>query len=217
MITEQLIEELDLPDYDKWSEHIGEVDYWWDWILENTVADWLKLGITIETYGKRNTPQISFDIYDRQCGSTGKIYYSDVNDFYKAYADQLMSVSAVYTQMLREGWINVNWDTTRNGGLSVSVDTDGNVDEDYELTFTDGVFAGTSVNALKDAESVDFDEFAECITEIIHDLHKDLLKELTSAYEYDTSEEAYQEWILNEINDAVYTNQTVLNKTTTGE
>jgi hypothetical protein len=34
-------------------------------------------------------------------------------------------------------------------------------------------------------------------------LHKKLLNDLTSAYEYDTSEERYKEWILEQIYDAL--------------
>jgi hypothetical protein len=199
MITEELIEKLDLPDYESWVEHIWCDDYWWDWLLEETVDDWSEKGIDIQTYkNKRHSyPQITFDIYDGQCASNGRILYDD--KFYTAYQDRLMAVSPVYAQMFNEGWVYATWESSRNGWLEVSVN------ENYidEQVFTSGLFAGTSVSEMYENEHVPFTDFEDCVTEIIKDLHDELLSNLTSTYEYDTSEERYKEWIMEQINEAV--------------
>jgi hypothetical protein len=213
MITEELIEGLDLPDYESWSEGIWCDDFWWDWIVEQAIEDWSAKGITIVSHRNSRQLSITFDLYQRQCASDGGVYFTEIEQFYKAYEAQLTAVSAVYAQMLRECMISIGWSSTRNGWLTVTVEPDDYIDDDF--TFKDGLFAGTSVRALMESETVRFESFIDCVTDIIKDLHQELLNDLTSAYEYDTSQEAYKEWILNEIKDAVYTNQTVLNKTTT--
>lgn len=198
MITEQLIEDLDLPDYDKWIEHIWCDDFWWDYILDDFVSECSNKGIDIETFGKHNTPQITFDIWGRHCASDGRVRYNGL--FYEEYKDRLLDVSPVYAQMFLEDLVNVTWGTRREW-LEVSVEQDYNIDESD--TFTSGLFAGTSVNALIESETVTFEDFEECITKIIQDLHDDLRHSLQSAYEYDTSEERYKEWILEQIEDAL--------------
>lgn len=198
MITEQLIEDLDLPDYDKWVEHIWCDDYWWDYILDDAVSDWSNKGIDIETFGKHNTPQITFDIWGRHCASDGRVRYNGL--FYEEYKDRLLSVSPVLAQMFLEDWINVTWGTRRDW-LEVSVDFNTMIPADD--VFQGGLFAGTSVDEMWEIEQGNAEEFEECITEIIRDLHDDLRHSLEKAYEYDTSEERYKEWILEQIDDAL--------------
>ena len=198
MITEQLIEDLDLPDYDKWVENIWCDDYWWDYILDDFVNDCSEKGIDIETFGKHNTPQITFDIWGRHCASDGRVRYH--GRFYEEYKDRLLSVSPVLAQMFLEDWINVTWGTRRDW-LEVSVDFNTMIPEDE--VFQGGLFAGTSVDELWEIEQGNAEEFEECLTKIIQDLHSDLHYSLEKAYEYDTSEERYKEWILEQINDAV--------------
>lgn len=209
MITEELIEELDLPNYDKWAEHIWTDDYWWDWILDEWVNDCDAMGIRIDS-SNNNTPEISFDIWGKQCASKGQMYGTKA--FYNKYQTVLMECSPVYAQMLLEDWIDVSWKISRNGWLETSVDFSYNFDDDDE--FNHGLFAGTSVRALIESEPVTFDDFADVVSGIIDDIHDDPRKSLESAYEYDTSEERYKEWILDEIYNAVSYQQTVLNKTT---
>jgi hypothetical protein len=199
MITEQLIEDLNLPDFDKWVENIWCDDYWWDYIVHDRINEWSEKGIRIHTYSKYNNPHIIFDIYGRQCATDGMVDYD--GKFYESYKDRLIDASPVYAQMFYEGYIGVSWKASRNGWLEVSASEEYNIDEDDK--FTSGLFAGTSVRELMESETVTFVEFEECITEIIHELHKKLLNDLTSAYEYDTSEERYKEWILEQIYDAL--------------
>jgi hypothetical protein len=199
MITEELIEKLDLPDYESWVEHIWTDDYWWDWIIDETAKEWADIGIDIQTYQNKqhSYPQITFDIHRGQCASKGSIL--DDDKFYTAYQDRLMAISPVYAQMFKEGYIYVTWESSRNGWLEVSVN-DSYIDEQV---FTSGLFAGTSVREMYESELVAFDDFEDCVTEIIKDLHDELLSKLTSTYEYDTSEERYKEWIMEQINEAV--------------
>lgn len=199
MITEQLIEDLRLPDFDKWVEDIWADDYWWDYILDDFVNACSEKGMTINSYSNRKIPHITFDIWGRQCASDGRVLHDD--KFYEAYKDQLIDASPVYAQMLLEGWIGVTWKSTHNGWLEVTVEEDYNLDDDD--LFTKGLFAGTSVRALLESETVTFEDFEECVTNIIQDLHDDLRRNLESAYEYDTSEERYKEWILEQIGDAL--------------
>jgi hypothetical protein len=197
MITEQLIEGLDLPDYHNWLEDIWVYDFWWDYLLDETTKEWADIGIDLHGYRQSPKPNISFDIHQRQCASDGWVRNDGM--FYEAYQDQLMAVSPVYAQMFFEGYILVKWSTSRNGWLQVDISDDTYGDE----VFTSGLFAGTSVRAMLECESVTFEEFEKCITEIIQELHDELLSKLTSTYEYDTSEERYKEWIMEQINEAV--------------
>jgi len=201
MITEELIEDLDLPDYDNWVEHVWVDDYWWDWLLDETVDDWSEKGIRIHKYNGIH-PQITFDIYHKKCASNGMVEYD--NKFYKTYQDRLMAVSPIYAQMLNEGYVSVAWESSRNDWLYVSVKFN-YIGE--EQVFDSGLFAGTSVGNMLESEHVPLNDFEKCILEIIEDLHDELLNKLTSTYEYDTSEERYKEWILEQIEEAVWTTE----------
>jgi hypothetical protein len=202
MITEQLIEDLDLPDYYKWSEYIWDGDHWWDYIVDDFVAECDEFGVDIDS------ASISFDIYHRTCASGGEVITD--SGFVKKYYDDLAGISPVLTQMVQEGMLKVSW----GGYITVNVDDNWSEGE----VFNSGLFAGTSVAELWEIDRHNFDDFEDCITAIIKDLHSDLLKELTSAYEWDTSEERYKESLLEQIHEAVWMQQqstTVLNKTTT--
>ncbi len=209
MITEQLIEDLDLPEYESWHAEIWTDDFWWDYIVDDFVAEYSEIGVDIDIGG------ISFDIYHRICTSNGQVIAN--SGFVKKYYDDLAGISPMLTQMVYEGMINVSW-KYQYRSFSVSLDSDYWSEDEV---FTSGLFAGTSVMELWEIEQHNFDDFEKCVTEIIKDLHSDLLKTLTSAYEYDTSEERYQEVILEQIYEEVWRVRnnlvTVLNKTNQGE
>lgn len=199
-ITEELLEEYGLPTYDKWLEGVWEYDYWWDWILDEFVEDCRHDGITIDSggTGKYIHPRISFDIYHKQCASDGRVI--DDESFYAEYKDRLLSVSPVLAQMLLEQWVYIKWGSSNRGWLEVSVELDSWVDNATDQdVFTKGLLAGTSVAEMYELEKDYWDDFEECIINIIKELHGNLLTTLTNAYEYDTSEERYEEWRAEQI------------------
>lgn len=207
MITEQLIEDLDLPDYDRWAECIWDCDHWWDYLIEDFVTKCEELGVDIDT------GDMEFDIYRSTCVSSGRVPYNGL--FASKYYDELSGISPVLTQMLSDGMFDVSWNASRRGNY-MDITIDGNWSE-YE-EFVSGLFAGTSVAELWEIEQHHFEDFESCVKQIIEGLHSDLLKKLTEAYEWDTSEERYKESLVEQIHEAVWMQQqstTVLNKTTT--
>ena len=201
-ITDELLEEFELPSYDKWLEGIWEDGDWWDWILDEFVEDCKRDGMLIDHGGRGNsrlTPIISFDIYRRQCTSDGRVKVID-ESFYIKFKDQLLSVSPVLAQLVLEQWVYIQWGSSNHGWLEVSVELDSWINNATDQdVFTKGLLAGTSVAELYELEKDKWDNFETCIKNIIEERHNELLEKLEAAYEYDISEERYEEWIREEI------------------
>jgi len=195
-ITQEMIDELDLPTYDQWLEGIWDHDFWWDWLLDEFVEDCEKIGVTIDHGGRGNsrpTPNVYFDIYHRQCSSYGRV--NDDAKFYETYKDQLLAVSPVLAQLLLEQWVYIKWGSSHRGWLEFDIELDSWIDNATDQdVFTKGLLAGTSVAEMYELEKDHWEDFEECIINIIEELHDDLLTTLTNAYEYDTSYERYEEW-----------------------
>lgn len=193
---EELIEELELPSYDQWLEGVWDSDYWWDYLVDDFVIECSDIGMDIgeSTDGKHKYHSVYFDLYHNQASSEGKLRNSKL--FYEKYKEQLMSVSPVLAQMIKEDWLYVSWRSTNNGWLSVNIEDSGYWEDE---AFSEGLMAGTSVAEMYEIESSRRDDFEKCVTQIIEDIHSDFLYGLQKAYEYDCSEERYQEWIDEEI------------------
>lgn len=193
---EELIEELELPSYDKWLEGIWDDDCWWDHLVDDFVNDCSEVGMDIgeSTHGRYKYHKVFFDLYHNQVSSEGQLRNPKL--FYEKYKDRLLAESPVMAQMLLEEWFYITWHSTNRGWLEVSIEDDGYWEE---AIFNEGLLAGTSVAAMYEIERSRRDDFEKCITQIIEDIHSDFLYGLQKAYEYDTSEERYQEWIDEEI------------------
>lgn len=192
MITEQLIEDLDLPDYYKWTEHIWCDDFWWEHILDDVATEWDANGLDVDP------KSFGFDIYHHECTSGGRV--TDRKKFVEMHYDRLSAISPVFAQMIAEEFFVVIWRRPNRGG-NVSIELQdywGNFD-----TFAGGLIAGTSVEEMYDLEINQYETFEQEVADIINEYHDELLKRLTEAYEYDTSEERYKEWILEQIDDAL--------------
>lgn len=189
---EELIEELELPSYDKWLEGVWDDDYWWDYLVDDFVNDCSEIGMDIEerVSGKYKYSMVYFDLYHNQVSSEGKLRNPKL--FYEKYKERLLAESPVLAQMLMENWFYITWHSTNHGWLQVYIEDDGYWEE---AIFNDGLMAGTSVAAMYEIEGSRRDDFEKCVTQIIEDIHSDFLYELQKAYEYDCSEERYQEWI----------------------
>ena len=194
---EELIEELELPSYDKWLEGVWDGAYWWDYLVDDFVNDCSEIGMDIEerVSGKYKYHKVYFDLYHNQVSSEGKLRNPKL--FYEKYKERLLAESPVMAQMLMEDWFYITWRSTNRGWLEVIIRLGVLEDSGYwdDEVFSEGLMAGTSVAAMYEIESSRRDDFEKCIIQIIEDIHSDFLYGLQKAYEYDCSEERYQEWI----------------------
>lgn len=193
---EELIEELELPSYDKWLEGVWDDDYWWDYLVDDFVNDCSEIGMDIEerVSGKYKYSMVYFDLYHNQASSQGKLRNPKL--FYEKYKERLLAESPVMAQMLMEDFFYISWHSTNHGWLEVIIEDSGYWEDE---AFSEGLMAGTSVAAMYEIESSRRDDFEKCIIQIIEDIHSDFLYGLQKAYEYDCSEERYQEWIDEQI------------------
>jgi hypothetical protein len=179
------VDNTDVPSYEKFCEMQWNEDGWWEWTLEDAVQEAVQLGYEIDK------DSIGFDLYHNTCASTGHIV--DKALFVEKHFDRLMKISIVLTQMLKEGMIGFGWGTTRNGNLEVrDYDDYGWWHEEDE--FSEGIFAGTSVQELYSAET-NHDKFESELLDIVHEWHQDLLSTLRNEDDYRTSTEEYEEWV----------------------
>ena len=193
---EELIEELELPSYDKWLEGVWDDDYWWDHLVDDFVTECSDVGMDIgeSTHGKHKYHKVYFDLYHNQVSSEGKLRNPKL--FYERYKERLLAESPVLTQMLMEDFFYITWHSTNRGWLEVIIEDNGYWEDE---AFSEGLMAGTSVAEMYEIEGSRRDDFEKCVTQIIEDIHSDFLYGLQKAYEYDCSEERYQEWIDEQI------------------
>lgn len=182
----------EIMSYEQWLEGVWTDDFWWDYLLDEFVRDCESVGIEIHQNIRGKYNEISFDIYHRQCTSSGRIVDNEL--FYKKYGNRLLAVSPILAQMFLEDWYYVRWKQSHRDWLEVSVELQNEYLHDE--SFKGGLMAGTSVGELYELALEHGNEqgFEQCFEEIIKDIHADLLTKLTEAYEYDTSEERYEEW-----------------------
>jgi hypothetical protein len=181
-----LVDNTDVPSYEKFCEMQWNDDSWWEWTVGDAISEAKLMGLDIDD------DSIGFDLYHNSCASKGEIV--DKALFVEKHFDRLMKVSLVLTQMLKEGMIGFKWGTSRNGVNLEVRDYD-----DYgwwheEDEFSEGIFAGTSVQELYDLET-NHDQFESELLDIVHDWHQDLLLTLRNEDDYRTSTEEYEEWI----------------------
>lgn len=178
------VDNTDVPSYEKFCEMQWDYE-WWDWMLEDAITEAESLGMAM------NDKEFYFDLYHNTCAGAGRIENNAL--FAEKYFDRLMSVSPVLTQMLKEGMLQLHWHTSRNGHLQVKdYDDYGWWHEDD--VFSEGIFAGTSVQELYDLET-NHDKFEDELLSIVDDFYHELLKQLHAQADAMTSEEAYEEWV----------------------
>ena len=180
-------EPVSVPSYEDFCEMQDDDSDWWHWLLEDH-CEWL-----FEERGIRIDPkEIAFDLYRRECSSTGAVY--DEDKFIKYYADELMSASPVLTAILSEGMESVRWGNShRNCNVSFSY---GNDYAGYGYSFNQGLFAGLDFDEMISAEPTDnHNAWYVCVEGIIEDVHSDIIKALECEDEYRKSKEEYEEWL----------------------
>lgn len=160
---------------------------WWDWMIEDRVSEAKVQGLEI------NDGDIYFDIYHGTCWSDGFIV--DKSEFVKRNFDRLMNVSPVLTEMLRFDMLYFRWGHSRNGYLEIK-DYDDLQGWGEDEEFREGIFAGTSVGSLFEAESDDAkSDFEDTLFEIIKEFHEETMDMLRGEDEWRTSTESYEEYV----------------------
>ena len=180
-------EPVSVPSYEKFCEWQDDDEGWWEWLLESQCEH------LDDEYGIDIAPKdISFDLYRRECSSTGRI--GDHKQFVKAHYEALMSASPVLTAILSEGMERVKWGNShRHCNVIFNYD---NEYAGYGYTFQQGLFIGLAYDELLDAEpSESSNAWYECVEEIIKDVHSDIIKALECEDEYRKSKEEYEEWL----------------------
>ena len=180
-------EPVSVPSFEEFCEMQDDDEDWWHWALESQ-CEYLE-----SEYGIDIAPKdISFDLYHRECASTGRI--GTRNQFVKAHYEALMSASPVLTQVLLEDMERVRWGISHRN-CNVIFDYD-NEYAGVGYTFTQGLFIGLDVDTLIEAEPHDNHyKWYACVEEIIKDTHRDIIKMLENEDEYRKSTEEYEEWL----------------------
>ena len=186
IMSAEIVNEIEVPSYDKYCEYLWEVDWWWRFINDDMIEHLLpERGIDIDE-------GFYFDLYYNQCSSYGRI--RSCEKFVEFYFDRLSKVSLAMTEMLRERDFIVRWRTTYRGeGLEIECEDDWYAEE----TFTSGIFAGIKKNELLMAESELGNDirFEEEIKEIITDVHQEFLSAVRAEEARLTSQEEYELWV----------------------
>ena len=180
-------EPVSVPSYEKFCEMQDYDEGWWDWLLVDH-CEYLnnEYGIDI------NPKDIAFDLYRRECSSTGGV--GNHKQFVKAHYDALMNASPVFTQILIEDMERIRWGNSHRN-CNVIFDYDNNY-AGIGSTFKQGLFQGIDVDELLEAEpSESYNAWYYCVEEIIKDIHKDIIKMLECEEEYRKSKEEYEEWL----------------------
>jgi hypothetical protein len=181
------VDNTDVPSYEKFCEMQWNDDSWWMWMVEDAISEAKLMGLYI------HDDSIGFDLYHNTCASKGEI--DDAQVFTEKHFERLMKVSPVLTQMFKEGMIKFKWGSSRNG-----VNLEVREYDDYgwwheDDVFSEGIFAGTSVQELYDLEVNNTDKFEDELLDIVYEWHQDLLLTLRNEDDYRTSTEEYEEWI----------------------
>lgn len=170
------------PTYDEWVEWQCEDNWWWEGIAEQHIEELEKVGIRI----RKDT--LGFDIYYRDINSEGDIH---AKTFAQSHPE-IVDMSAVWHQLMLEGDVSFAWYRGPRTGIRYNMEA---TDPQWLDVFQGGIFAGCDAAALLEADPVTFEDIEEQIAAIVHEAHDKILKDLTAEYEWQTSEELYQEWI----------------------
>lgn len=183
----------DLPSYEEWVNSFFNYE-WWDYVFENFKSECEEIGIEVD--------DIAFDL--GYCQSDYAGFDGSIQDFQKFIARH-PAPNYVINDAIANGYISFSWkmrDRVRSDSFDFSVYTSSL----SEFVLTDGLCAGMTeqqFDELLNSPEVDLWEYEDELRQIVKAMATDLYYQLRNEYENLSSEESYNEWVKEEIANAI--------------